>query len=316
MIRAAASSPFRPGMVISSRITSGPVFPDQIQDLAAVRFAHHLDARQSLQQGTNAGAHQNVIVGEDDPEGFLRRAHAASPGSGVAGRFKGNQAWTSVPRTWSGLEFQSAPGERHPFLHAQQPQTGPAHCSFPDLGDIESDAVVANAQVEAFLPEAQFHVHGACAGMPHDVGQGFLGHPEALGLEDRIEALFQGIRTRTRLAGRPLPSADRCTIAAPAPTPDRPAWTGADSGHVLHLREHTLHHRQGFGQSGASRPAAGPRNAACRFIGPPSGTDRSRRGVRARAFGAPSPAPPPTSGTESGACAHRTRLARRRACAR
>src|SRR5208283_2943805 len=85
-----------------------------VNDLAAIAgLTGNFHSRELFQQGPDAGAHQGVVVGQRDPDGFSRgvriigSVHIAPIRTAGCAHFSGNQAWTSEP--CPGVEWYKRP---------------------------------------------------------------------------------------------------------------------------------------------------------------------------------------------------------------
>ena len=89
--------------------------------------------------------------------------------------------------TRRGMNFEAAPGQRRPFLHAQEAQTGSAHRPLSSRGDVKSDSIIAHKKVELTILLLEFDGDYAGLGVPDDIGEGFLSDPEALRFDQCLE---------------------------------------------------------------------------------------------------------------------------------
>src|SRR5580765_7955467 len=94
---------------------------------------------------------------------------------------------------FAGDVFEAAAGEGGALFHAQQAKALAANGLLTMHGDIETDAVIAHAQMKGPLVSLQFERDAAGMGMADDVGEGFLGDAEAFGFDRGIHAAFEGI---------------------------------------------------------------------------------------------------------------------------
>ena len=91
-------------MVISIKTTSGRCSLDQIQNLAAIAgLAHHFHPRQFFQQGANARAHERMVIGQDDANGFDGVVHGAfgSGGRGLPLQREPGVDFGALSREWT-----------------------------------------------------------------------------------------------------------------------------------------------------------------------------------------------------------------------
>src|ERR1022692_999665 len=215
VMRAAASRPFRPGMEISIKTTSGRCiltrFKTSRPSFASPRTSTsgnfsskaRMPARTSVWSSANMTRTGLLILFIGVSSGLRRLPLQGEPG----------MHFSALPG--NGREFQPATGQRRTLLHAQQAQTRAAHGLFPHDRHVKSYAVVAYAQVKLFLFGPQIHGHGTGPGVTHHIGQGFLRYAETLGFNHRIQTLIQ------RLGVEPGLQPDQCGLPFGEPTQGR-----------------------------------------------------------------------------------------------